>query len=67
MLSCDLNSITDLRCNLVDTLLYSQIPDEQLWRIGLIHELLNIRVGEIEVPGFTPDDISDILDFTCIS
>ena len=67
MLSCDLKSIHELNCSTVDHLVYSEIPNAQIWRINFIHELLAIRQGEIEVPGFTSNDISDMLDNVCIS
>ena len=67
MLSCDLKSIHELNCSAVDHLVYSEIPNAQIWRIDFIHELLAIRQGEIEVRGFTSNDISDMLDNVCIS
>ena len=67
MLQCNLNHISEMKCSNIRDLVYSKIPKTEEWRIGFINELLHIRSGKIEVPGFSPHDISDILDNVCIS
>ena len=67
MFCCDLNSISDLNCDSINKLVYSEVPNDQLWRINFIHELLSTRNDELEVPGFTSDEISDMIDFICVT
>ena len=67
MLQCDLNFISEMNSSNISDLVYSEVPKTEKWRIGLVNELMNIRHGTIEVPGFSSDDISDILDYVCTS
>ena len=64
MLCCDMTSIYDLNYNSIDKLVYA---NDQLWRINFLHELISTRQGELEVPGFTSDEVSDMIDFICVT
>ena len=48
-------------------LCFRQIPDSEKWRESIANELLRVREADLEVPGFTNDEISEILDYVCIS
>ena len=67
MLLCNLDTIASIKNSDIDDLKYAEIPDKEKWRISLIHELLDIRHGKMEVPGMTQQDITDILDDICMS
>ena len=41
------------------------VPPEELWRIPLLHELLGVRNGSLEVPGVYHEDIKNIIDEIC--
>ena len=67
MLSCDLSTISSLNVFDIDSLDYFPIPILDEWRIGFIKELLCTRSGTFEIPGFTTEEISDLLNFACVS
>ena len=67
MFCCDLNSISDLNCDSIDKLVYTDVPNEEIWRINFLQELISTRQGELVVPGFTSEEISDIIDNICVT
>ena len=44
---------------------YHKVTKENEWRIHLLRELVEIRQGELLVPGFNNDDVEKILEFVC--
>ena len=50
----------------VDKLVYADLPMTEEWRVSIIRELMQTRRDDVEVPGFSKDDISDILNSVCI-
>ena len=67
MLLCNLNSISDINNDIIDKMEYSRTPEREKWRIGLIQELLNVRHGTMDIPGFSQENITEILDHVCVS
>ena len=67
MLLCDKNSISNLNSSDIDFLCYQPVPDIELWRLDLIEELLETRHGNSNIEGFTPEEISEMIDYLCIS
>ena len=67
MLQCDKNSLHSLMISDIDALVYFPIPDQEVWRIDLIRELLDTRLDIIDVPGFSSEEITDIINFACVS
>ena len=67
LLLCNKNSISSLSGNDIDNLTYNQVPEDESWRIDHLNELLNIRSNSLEVPGFTSDEITDIINIVCTS
>ena len=67
MLLCDKNSISNLNSSDIDFLCYQPVPDIELWRLDLIEELLETRHGNSNIEGFTPKEISEMIDYLCIS
>ena len=43
---------------------YSAVPHPEEWRTGLLKELLS---NQLEVPGFTDDEIGDMVSYICNS
>ena len=48
-------------------LVYKDVPEDEAWRIPLSQELLKCREGTLEAPGFTSDELDDLLRHTCVS
>ena len=40
-------------------------PEDQSWRVGLVRELLEVRDGDVLVPGFSSVELQQILDLSC--
>ena len=68
MLMCDKTSIKDVEVHDIDQLTYFECPENEVWRISLINELINIRANPSKLlPGFTIDEVEDMLSFACVS
>ena len=51
----------------VENIDYFRIPEQEKWRVGLIHEMLEIRSSEVQLEGFTVEETNEILEFACTS
>ena len=49
------------------TLLYFPIPEDQEWRRQSVIELLQLRDKNLSLPGFTPQEVTTMLNFVCTS
>ena len=67
MLMCDKSSIKDVKVIDIDQLSYFKCPDNEVWRLSLINELVHIRSNPSELPGFTYNEVEDMLSFACVS
>ena len=65
-LAHDQNS--QLTANLVKKKLnYFATPETEAWRIEMSLELLKLRKGELELPGFSSSERDEILKHICVS
>lgn len=67
MLLCDKESIKTLNVNDFEVLSYKPIPIGEEWRIDVVNELVGVRSQDAELPGFTSEDIKEMLNFVCTS
>ena len=73
LLDCNLDTngtdLMKLNAGLVKkTLIYRQTPPDELWRIPICQELLQLRDhGPLELPGFTPEEQEELLQHVCVS
>ena len=51
----------------IDKISYFNIADEEYWRVGLICEIMETKLNDIEIEGFTPEELNDLLHFACTS
>ena len=68
--SCGLapDQTSKLTANLVKRKLqYSATPDTEAWRVDMCLELLKLRQGEFELPGFSSAEREEILEHICVS
>ena len=64
--TCNVSDLSLLRPSLVKQyMVYKHVPDCDQWRVYLAKELLEARIGGI--PGFSNDEINDLLNFACRS
>ena len=43
---------------------YAVVPQPEEWRIGLLEDLVS---NQLDVPGFTDDEIGDMVSYICNS
>ena len=41
------------------------VPKHEEWRIDMIHELIEVKWGEVEIVDFTDNEIDDIIAEIC--
>ena len=46
---------------------YFSVPDDNQWRINIIHGLLDTRSSSLSLPNFNPTEIKVMLDYLCTS
>ena len=47
---------------------YRMVPEEDVWRLDIGHELLMLRDGShLDLPGFSHMEKKEMLEFVCIS
>ena len=44
---------------------YHKVPEDEAWRVDFIKEIIEIKHGELEVSGFTKEELIEIQDFLC--
>ena len=50
---------------LKNRLKYSEIPEDEQWRVPIVNELLNLNHDQFHVEGFYDEEIKDIITFVC--
>ena len=46
---------------------YHSIPETEIWRVDMINEITDAKFGMSEIPGFSHEELDDMLRFACIS
>ena len=60
--------IDALKAHEIDQLSYVECPVNEMWEISLISDLIDIRDNPYTLlPGFTIDEIKDMLSYACVS
>ena len=65
MMLCDKNRVDDLSPEDAMSVPYHEPPEEELWRLGVLDELLEVQQGELTVPGFNSGELAMMLNFIC--
>ena len=66
LLMTNMVKVADLYPGVVDTIEYLKADDTELWRLGLIGELIDIKYGFITPPdGWSESDLEEVLSVTC--
>ena len=59
-------SVDDLNVDLVENIKYQQIEEKDLWRIGMVKELIEIKQGNVTLPeDWSREDLDSILNTVC--
>ena len=67
MIMSDKYTIDSIEESDFDSMEYCPVPEGDTWRIGILDELLDSRSSIAEIPGFTQEEIQDLIDFVCVS
>jgi hypothetical protein len=66
LLLTDKMQVDDLEPSLVENIMYHKIEDKDMWRVGLVKELLDLKHGEVLLPeGWSTEELDMILDYVC--
>ena len=66
LLLTGLDNIDDLLPTVIETIKYKQISNDDMWRVQLIKEILDMKHGVIDLPeGWTIEEAEDILNLAC--
>ena len=44
---------------------YFAVPNEETWRLSLLRDLLGARNDRSVLPGFSTDEVEDLVEFVC--
>ena len=62
---CDTN-VKDLSpLNAKTNVKYKQLPEDEIWRIPLMKEMIFARDNNIEIEGLSRRDINDMINYVC--
>ena len=64
MLQAEKNTIEELETTVVDVK-YHEIADAEVWRVDFIKEVIELKLGELYVQGFTAQEFEEILEVLC--
>ena len=67
MLLLGKTSVSDVRREDVDSIEYFKLEPDESWKVDSIKELIEVKQGKVEVPGFDKDELDTILDYLCTS
>ena len=66
LLKTTLLNVDDLQLSTVQQIRYKVIKDEDMWRIPIIQDALDMKYGDINPPdGWTTEELDEILEFAC--
>ena len=67
MLLCQKDNTETLTiCDLKD-LEYFKVPENEYWRVNVLKELLETRLENSAIPGFSQQEITEMIEFVCVS
>ena len=46
---------------------FSPVPEDQMWRIGAVKEVAQIKSKHLNLESFTDNEVEEILRFICVS
>ena len=67
MLLCEKDNIESISISDLEDLKYFPVPENESWRVNLLKELLDSRLESMEIPGFSQQELTNMIDFVCVS
>ena len=65
MLLVGKHNVDDLEVSDAYKVKYTVVPDDDLWRLDLANEITEIKFGDLQVEGFTWNELQEILNEVC--
>ena len=65
MLLVGKNRVEDIKLDDLSQLSYFKLQEDEMWKVPMIKEIINIKAGQIEVPGFEPEELEALLKHIC--
>ena len=59
------SNIDDLEVLDADKVKYNVVPDNDHWRVNLVNEITEIKFGDLNVEGFTWNELQELLYEVC--
>ena len=51
----------------VEKIGYFELDSDESWKVGSIREIIQVKQGLMQVPGFGSDELETILNYLCTS
>ena len=67
MLLAGKDSIEDVKKGDVDGIEYNKLDENDVWKVDAIKEIISVKSGTLEVPGFELEELQEILSYLCTS
>ena len=65
MLLVGKTSLDDVRLEDIDKISYFKMKEEDQWKVATIKEIIEVKSGTLEIPGFDLEELEDILEHIC--
>ena len=65
MLLLGKTSVDDVFKEDVEKIEYFKLADNEAWKVETIKEIIQVKQGLYQVPGFANDELETILDYLC--
>ena len=65
MLLCDKHVVGDLTPEDALNTKYHDPPEGEVWRLGVLEELLEVQYGDLTVPGFEAEELAMMRSYIC--
>ena len=67
MLLVGKSSVNDVRKEDVEKIGYFELDSDESWKVGSIREIIQVKQGLMQVPGFGSDELETIFNYLCTS
>ena len=61
------HNVDEIQVHHLGQMHYNTIPDEELCRIGIVKELIDVTSGVTVIPDFAHEEITSMIDWICTS
>ena len=49
----------------IDAINYHKLDPNEAWKVGTIKEIIEVKQGNVVIPGFEDDELDNILNYLC--